>query len=689
MDKEKEYAYFEEVLQEIREEYDKISSELEDEKLALKKLKAYINENYGAMDVMELSENVNYANSYTKLMEGDFTKKRNLGFLAKNPYFGKILFKPQGKKEIPVYIGTAGFWSTKSNSPKIYDWRAPICSMFYEYEPGEASYSIADTTGPVTEIITHNGEILEKCQYKTEDGRLVYMSDTDVRVSDELLLEALSGESAGRMKPVVATIQKEQNEIIRDTTSKILVVDGRAGSGKTVVAMHRLAWLLYNRKKTLNTGNVFVISPNTVFSDYVSGIMPELCEDNVPSRQWDDIVDEIMLFESEHETKAMQADVILSGPPDSLRSYNIALKTSIAFFEALEAYIDDVFIRNIEFRDFHYEKITFTAQRLEKMFYGNFSSLPAYERFYNIAYFIMDEYVTEAKRNFGKERCEKIQLNIQRQLISRFAVADVTQIYKDFLETVDKAFPGAAQYSDGEGRVCYEDLQVLFYLQLKLYGAKSYKDIKHVVIDEMQDYSVFQYAAMRCLFGCSMTILGDRFQVLTKQEDVLTAITKIFPERKLRVLATSYRQTVEINDFCNGFLLEEAVSVPFARHGEAPYVIMCDDAGGQVKEIEKQLDRYLEEGFKNIAVLLDDEGSAYGLYRELPGRMVFLTEGNAGYRGGVCCMSRFIAKGMEFDAVIVATQSNIDDLRENNREKGAFYISCTRAIHRLSVIGIK
>lgn len=689
MDKEKEYAFFEEVVSEIKSDYESVSEDLEKEKLALKKLKTYINDNYGAMDVMELTENVNDANSFAQLMESDFAKKRNLSFLAKNPYFGKVLFKPaDSEKEIPVYIGTAGYWSEKNNCPRIYDWRAPISSLFYEYESGPATYFIMDNSGPRPEKLTYDGEILEKCQYKTEDGKLVYLSDTDVRVADELLLEALSGESTSRMKPVVATIQKTQNDIIRDTSSKILVVDGRAGSGKTVVAMHRLAWLLYNKKKTLNTGNVLVISPNTVFTDYVSGIMPELCEDNVPNKQWDDMVDELVFTEFMHETKAEQANVILLEDANSARVSNIRLKTSVPFFEAFEAYIDEYFVRNIEFKDFHYEKVTFTKDRLEKLFYGNFSSLPAYERFYNIAYFIMDEYVTTAKRNFGKERCEKIQLSIQNQMISRFAKANLLELYLEFLETVDKVYPGASVYQDEYGKICYEDMQIIFYLQLKLYGAKTYRDIRHVVIDEMQDYSVFQYAIMKCLFNCSMTILGDRFQVLMEQEDVLTSITKVYPERVIRNLATSYRQTVEINDFCNGFLVEEAVSTSFARHGEAPYVKMCSDFAEQVKQVEKQLDTYTSEGIKNIAVLLDDDGSAYELYRELPGRLTFLTEGNAGYHGGVCCMSRFIAKGMEFDAVIVVTNRNIDKIKANSKEKGAFYISCTRAIHRLSVIGL-
>lgn len=686
MDKEFELAYLEEVKSEIKEELDNVTDFIDKGSLALKGMKSYINENYGSMDVMELTENVNDTNAFAQMMEGDLAKKRDLSFLLGSPYFGKVVFK-QNDKEYQIYIGTAGFWSEKTKSPKVFDWRAPVSSLFYDFEQGPASYSAMDSTGPKAERVTYAGDILEKCQFKIEDGHMLYLSDTNLRVADDLLLMALSSDSTSRMKPVVATIQKEQNAIIRDNTSKILVVDGRAGSGKSVVAMHRLAWLLYNNKKKLNTGNVLVISPNTVFTDYVSGIMPELCEDNVPSKQWDDLMDELILSDYSYETKAEQANVILATKKATDRFYNINLKTSIAFFQALEAYLDQVIIRQIEFRDFHYEKTTFTAEKLEKMFYGNFGSLPAYERFYNIAYFIMDEYINKSGRNFGKERCEKIQKNIQYQLISRFAQGDLLELYKDFLSTVAMIYPGADQYENEEGKICYEDLQILFYLQLKLYGCKSYSDTRHVVVDEMQDYSVFQYKIMEMLFNCPMTILGDRYQLIMPVDDVVEAIKTVFPEAKLRSLKTSYRQTKQINDYCNSLLDEDTASLSYERQGEKPEIHLLVEKKSRINKAKKAFEDYINKGYKNIAILADDDSLAYELFRELDGKVVYLTEGNAGYHGGACVMSRFIAKGMEFDAVIVVTEANPDRL--NDKERGAFYIACTRALHRLTIIGRK
>lgn len=688
MNKDLEYAFLEEVKTEIKEQLDSVTDFVEKGQQALKGMKSYINDNYGSMDVSELTENVNDAGAFAQMLESDVAKKRDLSFLINNPYFGKVVFKRNGSdKELPIYIGTAGLWSEKTKSPKIFDWRAPVSALFYDYEQGEASYTTVDNSGPRPEKFTYNGEILEKCQFKIENGDMVYLSDTGERIADDLLLMALSSDATSRMKPVIATIQKEQNKVIRDNSSKILVVDGRAGSGKTVVAMHRLAWLLYNNKKKLNTGNVLVISPNTVFTDYVSGIMPELCEDNVPSKQWDDLVDELVINDYPHETKAAQANVILATKKATERFYNINLKTSLDFYKALEAYLDQVIVRAIEFKDFHYEKITFTAERLEKMFYGNFGSLPAYERFYNIAYFIMDEYINKSGRNFGKERCEKIQKNIQHQLIARFAQGDLLELYKDFLNTVALVYPGADNYQNEEGLICYEDMQILFYLQLKLYGCKTYSDTRHVVVDEMQDYSVFQYAIMSMLFRCPMTILGDRYQVLMPVDDVVDAIKTVFPEATLRELTTSYRQTRQINDYCNSLLETGSESKSYAREGEAPDVILCDKESEQLPAAVKAFAKYQEEGYKNIAILLDDDSDAYELYRELEGKAAYLTEGNAGYHGGPCVMSRFIAKGMEFDAVIVVTKANPETI--NKKERGAFYIACTRALHRLTVIGLE
>ncbi len=688
MNKEKELDFFRRISDEIRETLESVDSDVDKENAAIKKLKEYINENYEAMDVKELRGNVTDVENMAVLWDADRKKLRNLKFLEKNPYFAKISFCPEGEtEEKEIYIGTGGFWSEKSRCPLIYDWRAPVSSMYYDYEMGEASYRVLDSEGARPVYETYRGRITEKCQYKISDGRLEYMAETAQRINDELLFKELSLNASEHMHPVVATIQKQQNDIIRDTSSHILVVDGRAGSGKTVIAMHRLAWLLYNKRKTLNTGNVLVISPNTVFSDYVSGIMPELMENPVPEKQWDDFVSELVFADMDHETKQEQANVIMMLDSEDVRIRNIKLKTSISFFDAFTAYIDDVFVKNIKFTDFHYEKMTFTAEWLEKLFFRNFASLPVYERFYSMAYFIMDEYMETHKRDYKEVRQEKLQRRIQDELINRFGERNIITIYTNFLSTVAGVYPGAECYTDEYGKITYEDMQVIFYLQMKLYGCKTYKEVKHCVIDEMQDYSVFQFAVMDMIIGGDKTILGDQFQVLIpdEEENVLDAIIRIWPDRKLKVLNTTYRSTAEITEYCSTILSEEGEAVPYRRHGKKPEIKNVESESEQEEAVKDILSSLEGGSYDSIAVLCDDEGMAYNLYRKLGKKAVFLAEGQAGYRGGVAVMSRFLAKGMEFDAVIVVTESNPCKLTDE--ERGAYYISCTRALHELYVVG--
>lgn len=692
MDKKRELEFFENISEEIDETYNQLSEIVELEKKQIKQLKEYINDNYGAMDVKELRGNVEDAGNMGQLMAADLKRLYNLQFLKQSPYFAKIRFVSDKTGEPKdFYIGTGGFWSEKEKKAKLFDWRAPVSALYYDYELGKGSYKVVDSTGPSPVVTEYTGDITEKFQYTIKDGKLLYMADTGQRVADELLLKALSGNAPEKMRPVVATIQKEQNAIIRDLSSKELVVDGRAGSGKTVIAMHRLAWLLYNKRKVMNSDNVLILSPNGVFSDYISSILPELMESPVPEKQWDDLMEELVFIDMEHESRLEQADVILSSEPDADRIKNIKLKTSIAFFDAFEEYIDKVFVAETKFKDFHYEKMTFPKERLEKYFFGSFSSLPAYERYYNIAYFILDDFIEQNKKEYSENRREKMQRQVQNSLIDRFSEKNIVKIYSDFLSVVEKAFPGASRFTDEYGRICYEDMQAIFYLQIKLYGCNTYKSLKHCVIDEMQDYSVFQFAIMKMIFGGTKTILGDRFQILlpNDEENVLDAIIRIFPDRTLKILNRTYRSTEEIARFCNGILGEECEAMPYARHGKEPEQVVAESRKQQIQMLKEKLAELKNSDYGSVAVLCDDEANAYEVFRTLDDPEIrFLSERNAGYRGGMAVMSRFLAKGMEFDAVCVVSESNLEPGSMNTSDLSAHYISCTRALHELYVFGV-
>lgn len=687
MDKVKEKKYFYDIKTEIHEARTDLLDRIEEGRKTVRSAKEYIGDNYEDMDVNELRENVDDVNNMIDVYETLVRHARELAAAEKTPYFGKVVFKPEGASEMELRIGTTGFWSEKDAVVKIHDWRAPVSSLYYEFEKGPAYYYTVGNDEVSRRKI--NGAVTEKAQFVVRDGELVSMTETDERISDELLIAALGGNAAESMKPVIATIQKEQNEIIRDT-SKVLVVDGRAGSGKTVVGMHRLAWLLYNKRNTLKSDDCLVLAPNAIFSEYAAGFLPELAEEPVPEKQWDDLLDEIVFSGADYETRAEQAECVRTADPDSARIKNIRLKTSVRFFEAFESYFEEIFLKSISFKDYKYEKVTFPAEKLEKLFFGSLSSLPVYDRFYNIAYFILDDAMLLNGRNFGESRMEKIQHQIQAQLIERFARPDIIGIYTDFLQIVGKVYPEAINCYTEDGRITYEDMQVLFYLQLKLYGCGTYRDIKQCLIDEMQDYSVFQFAIIKELIGGNLTILGDHVQTLLpdEEENVLDAVLKIFPERTLKVMNRSYRSTAEITAFCNSLTGDDENADTVDRHGPAPEIKSFESFDGLTEFVKKKLDEFEASGFESAAVLFGSEEEAYALYKNLGDKKAsvrYLSEQSAGYRGGAVITSAFLAKGMEFDTVITVCEKPLEKVKESTEERAALYIAATRALHELSV----
>lgn len=360
---EEEQEYFEEVENELQCDLQTTQESIDYRNQAIKAQKKYMRDSHGDMDDEEFLQNMNNVNNDTFFIEHAAKQVDVLAHQIESPYFGKIAFEYQEDGQVlPVYIGTNGYWSMDEQDQKVYDWRAPIASMYYDYEKGEASYQAPDKE--------YFGKIVEKKQFDISNGRLHNAVDTDEKINDMILLDALGKNSGTKMKSVVATIQKEQNALIRNKTAYNLIVDGRAGSGKTVVAMHRLAWLLFNNRKTMSADNVMILSPNGIFGDYIAGVLPEVGEDNVPEKEFDSLMEEILFVDCDYETKLEQADRITTHPDmESPEMKNIAWKSSIAFYQAFNKYLEE-YTANIKFKDFHFEKTEFTKDQIEKMFYN-------------------------------------------------------------------------------------------------------------------------------------------------------------------------------------------------------------------------------------------------------------------------------------------------------------------------------
>jgi DNA helicase-2/ATP-dependent DNA helicase PcrA len=691
-DSEKEY--FQYVIEKMEQDAIQTEESIEYRKKAITAQKRYMRDSHGDMDDEEFLQNMNNVNNDTLFIDHATKNLNRLKNQLDAPYFGKILFQyDEDGEQLPVYVGVNGYMEPESKEQLVYDWRAPVSSMYYDYEKGKAGYTSPD--GELT------GTILEKKQFDISMGRYRDGVDTDEQINDRLLVHALSHNSGSKMKSVVATIQKEQNDIIRNTLAYNLVVDGRAGSGKTVIAMHRLAWLIYNSGRKIKSDNVMILSPNGIFGDYISNVLPEVGEDNVPEKEFDSLMEEILFIDCDYENKLSQSDTIIAiGDMENDRIKNIIYKSSIEFYNSFNKYLED-YVSRIEFRDFHFEKTEFTKEELEKMFYNRFSRYPVYERFEKIAYFIADRVNDLKNQELSDEKLKKMEKQISREMIYQYAERNLITIYTSFLETLEAAHPGISNMTNEYGKICYEDILPIFYMQIYFYGCNSYDNIKHLVIDEMQDYNIFQYAVLDRIFKCRKTILGDKYQVLfyKPEETIIDVIKTVFVPHsgnggcQIKELLTSYRSTQEITDFCNQIISTynmveyEASDMPrmVNRHGNEPEVYSATSEEDEIEYIVEKMEYGDMDSYDNVAVLCEDEAQAYHMYKLLSEHLyiTYLTNQSTVYNGGLVVLPKFLAKGMEFDAVFVI---NSDDSMRNMISRRAYYISCTRALHELYVI---
>lgn len=700
-----EQTFFENIENEIEQDIEAVAENIEYRKAAILQQKKYMRDSHGDMDDEEFLQNMQNVDTDIMFVGHETKRLETLLSQRENPYFGKILFQYEDDQEqLPIYIGSNAYHSHAEAEPDIYDWRAPISSMFYDYETGPAAYQSPE--GEFT------GEILEKKQFDISHGKLKSVADTGEALNDRMLLSRLSHNSSTKMKSVVQTIQKEQNQLIRNTSAYHLVVDGRAGSGKTVIAMHRLAWLLFNQN-TLKADNIMILSPNSLFGDYISGVLPELGENHVPQKEFDALMEEILFVDADYETKLEQSDLLIHlGDLTDTRVKNIIYKSSVEFFDDFQKYLHD-YTAELTFKDFHFEKITFEKEKLEKMFNDRFSAYPIYERFDKIAYFITDRMEERQEKEFSDKQRQKLQHQIQQEMINIYAERNLVSIYRAFLDTKKTEHPGIEQVMNKDGKICYEDILPIFYLQVYFYGCHSYDNIKHLMIDEMQDYNIFQYAVLKQIFKCKKTILGDRYQVLfyDRQETVVDVLKKVFDTGEqakhfeLKELNTVYRSTKEITEYCNqilkGFLSDSVMphvsedmerldreftdAESVMRSGKEPERIQINSLADAASLIAEKLQYGEMDSYENVAVLCDDEEEAFALYQELSGYadVTLITNQSVVYAGGVVVLPKFLAKGMEFDVVFVMqeTLQPADMIRRN-----AYYISCTRALHELYVL---
>lgn len=642
--------------------------------------------------------------------------------MMKSPYFGRFDFVEEGFDEVEkIYIGLYNLMDSESDDIFVYDWRAPISSIFYRCELGKGSYK-----SPIGII---NGDIMLKRQYKIHDYELKYFFDSSIRINDEILQEVLSRNSSSKMKNIVETIQKEQDIIIRDIENELLIVQGVAGSGKTSIALHRIAFLLYEGLNSkLGINNIIIISPNSIFSKYISDVLPELGEENVAQTTFDDIILKLLGKRCSIESRQNQLETLVSYNNDKrfcTKMQNIEFKGSTIFHQILDRLIEYYERNLIDFKDVYYDgEVIETKDAIRNFFLVNKINMPMAKRLKRIENMILNKiHPLRGKRlkkiervvekigdhpleikSFSRLLAIKEAKNFMNYLHS-FTEVDYMFLYKllfskkklllklskglELPKDIDKIIVESNRQLE-QGYVSYEDCTALLYIKLKLEGNEDFKEIKQVVVDEAQDYYPLQYQVFKLLFkGARYTVLGDFNQTVEKYGDriLYDDIEAILDKRKsVKIFMNkSYRASFEINSFSQKLLSGKSELVSFERHESDPMVIYMENKELLDEAIAKDIGKYFDQGYESIAVICKTMKEAEETQERLKvlTKVKLVTDTNAENQNSALIMPAYLAKGLEFDVVIV-----YDVCAENYKsdlDKRLLYIASTRTLHQLNI----
>ncbi|MFF2479815.1 RNA polymerase recycling motor HelD [Paenibacillus sp. NPDC058071] len=693
---------------------------------------------------------------------------KNMKRLLPSPYFGRLDFHEDGLdfKE-QIYIGVSSFLDEDGMSFLIYDWRTPIASMYYDCSPGPASY--------ITPAGQIEGTMELKRQYQIQNGHIRNLFDADETIGDEILQQALGKGADSQMKSIVATIQKEQNAIIRNEKSRMLIVQGAAGSGKTSAALQRVAYLLYKHRQTIKADQIILFSPNPMFASYISTVLPELGEENMQQTTFQEYLDYWLgsTFRLEDPFDQMEYVLTAQGAPEyEARLQGMAYKASEAYLKALQRYgvwlrQDGMRFHSIRFRD----RDLITGEQIRDRFYGYDCSLPVSNRIVLLQEWLLKElaslerlerealWVEEELNYLDAEQYSEVfrMLHKDREVLDiaeQFAIVQeklskkvredesdfdfsqreeellrrkvVKESFKplrkmvkklsfvDFKGIYGQLFDNEAAYREKTNEdvlpplwqeVCrqtkealfrnelhYEDATPYLFVKELIEGVRTNTDIRYVFVDEGQDYSPFQYEYIKKLFPrARMTVLGDFGQAIFMQSTSLDSsdspLVRLYGEAETSLirLVRSYRSTKEIVEFTKSMLPGGEEIIPFNRRGPKPLLTKLESKEMRDAQILADIATLKAEGFDSIAVITKTAAESREVYEPLRIQgdedLQLITKETLGFKKGVMILPVYLAKGVEFDAVLVYDASSRVYGRESERK--LLYTACTRAMHRL------
>ncbi len=711
----------EEQLSSLRKNSEKVRKEILEAKKQLREetnhslSNLWVKDNF--YDLIEIGQYAKPISHKISEYEVEAAKIIALEKLLNSPYFARIDFKFQDEDEYEnIYIGRSSLIDDDSSEIYVYDWRSPISSIFYRFGIGEAFYEAP--SGKIT------GEVNLKRQYEINNGKLDYFFDADIQIIDEFLRKMLSQNTSSKMKTIVETIQKDQDMIIRNMEMDLMMVQGVAGSGKTSVALHRAAYLMYQGlSDKLSSNNILIISPNTLFEQYISNVLPELGEKNVNSKTFEELIINI-LNGPKIETRNELLETLLSSN-DNLIKCSMEFKCSSEFVEILNRFINDLPRRWIDFKDVYYDGKHISNRQLSKnRILNEKRAITLSSRLKQLEASIVEEvhknhksrqekltdFVTTYKEHSFEleETARMLSISESTNLIKeirKFTELNPLELYRklftnksyfyslskcmDLPENIEDILDFTFKNLDNDV-LSYGDAVALSFLNLKLNTNNGYSEIRQIVIDEAQDYYPIHFEILNLLFPKSRyTILGDINQTIGKQENLslYEGVNKILCKKKssLITMDKSFRSTSEILEFSKKFLNDDFKINSFSRKGNPPIVHSSSTLAELKDNIINEIKTSRDNNYKSIGLICKTEKEASSLYESLKDeiQIKLIKSDSMATLDGTFIIPIYLSKGLEFDSVLILNTDK--NTYYSKDDKNLLYIACTRALHRLSL----
>ena len=625
--------------------------------------KMYMVKNRGEIDPHEMFQNeqgLKQIDNYGAFM----VKVRDkINKIKDSPYFARIDFRLKDMDdESKYYIGRFAF--DYEDELIILDWRSPIASMFYDYEIGKAGYD-----APIGWV---DGEITRKRQFKIKNGKLEYALESSINIQDDILQKELSHTSDEKMKSIISTLQKEQNQIIRNDKADTLIIQGVAGSGKTSIALHRIAFLLYRFKDKISANNVIILSPNKVFGDYISNVLPELGEEPLCELSFENIaevqLDRVINFESEKDPLEIN---------DAKWSERVRFKSTLDFVKLIDDYIKQMPNKIFIPKDYTFGSFTAKSDWIQSGFEA-YNRYPVKKRLEKVAEDIHYKFESD---NIMEEDLPKVK-SILKSLNGMLTIKNTLTLYKDFFKqmNISNMFVMVEKKT-----LEWSDVYPFIYIHAAYEGIQEDKIIRHIVIDEMQDYTPIQYAVINLLFKCKKTILGDFGQLVNPNHThTLDDMKQLYNDGELVMLNKSYRSTFEIINFAKK--IQDISSLePIERHGEEPALLKCNNEQDEINKIKIEIEEFKKSDNVTLGIILKIDNDAKAVYDALREEysVHLISSESSSFTKGVSITSIKMSKGLEFDEVIVPSVNN--KTYYSDYDRSLLYIACTRAMHKLKL----